>query len=229
MESNELGDLSSIHPTHTSDRQQTVQFHANPLRLPLIFPHTLVGSRVAHDVEQQRVGGEVYAVVRSCDGGSNILSGGDTTQLNETGIVLHSLTDQTSRSGFSLCANDGGFLVLLRLLHHILGTLGLLLGDLLGFDGVGELASEGQIDNGHIIDDDSELATALDQVTLDQTAHLLSLRQKGRGVELGNHLLQHFVHNGRHHTLVPVYTHTLPSHRLRPNSLYVLGSTSTEG
>ena len=76
---------------------------------------------------------------------------------------------------------------------------------LLGFDGVGELATEGQVDDGDIVDHDTELATALDQVALDQTAHLLSLCKKGGGVELSDHLLQHFVHDGRHHALVPVY------------------------
>ena len=52
----------------------------------------------------------------------------NATQLDESRVVLHGLSDQLCRSGLSLCVNNRGFLVLLRLLHHVLRALRLLLG-----------------------------------------------------------------------------------------------------
>ena len=117
-------------------------------RVILILPHTptphspspplLRSTAIAHDVPQQRVRSQVHAVVRASDRRGDVLGGlrltphpranVDATQLDEARVVLHSLTDQTRRRGFSFSANDRRLLVLLRLLHHVLGALRLLLG-----------------------------------------------------------------------------------------------------
>ena len=115
----------------TARFSDAIRLHAN------LSPLLLVSSGVAHDVQQQRIGREIHAVVRASDRSSNVLCSlpvspspsphVDSTQLDEARVVLHGLTDQSSRCGLSLGTNDGRLLVLLRLLHHVLGTLGLLL------------------------------------------------------------------------------------------------------
>lgn len=151
------------------------------------FSPLLIGSGIAHHVQQQRFRRQIHAVIRSRNRGCNLLRGLplirpvrshiNATQLDESRIVLHGLSDQLRRSGFSFSVNNRGFLVLLRLLHHVFRALRFLLRctsrgstaptDLLGLDGVRELTAESQVDNGHIVDDDAELAASLDQVALD--------------------------------------------------------------
>ena len=92
---------------------------------------------VAHDVQQQRVGRQVHTVVGSRDRRGDVLRRlrltarrgphVDATQLDEAGVVLHGLADQARGSGLSLGADDRRLLVLLRLLHHVLRALCLLL------------------------------------------------------------------------------------------------------
>ena len=77
--------------------------------------------------------------------------------------------------------------------------------DLLSFDLMGELLAEVQFDDGDIIDDDTELFTSLNEISLNETRNLFSLNEKGGGVELGDDLLEDFVDDGRKNALVPVY------------------------
>ena len=81
--------------------------------------------------------------------------------------------------------DDGAPLVLLRLLHHELGALRLLRGHLLGLDGRRELAAEGEVGDGHVVERDVEAGRALLQDAPDLTAHDLRAEGGGGGEEGG--------------------------------------------
>ena len=51
----------------------------------------------------------------------------NSSQLNETRVIFHGFTNQTSGGGFTFSANDGGLLVLLGLFDDVLGAFSLLL------------------------------------------------------------------------------------------------------
>ena len=64
------------------------------------------------------------------------------------------------------------------LLDEILGSLGLLLGDLLLFNGLCELWTEMQVCDGDIIKDDVEVSESLSEAVPDFLGDLLSLSEQ---------------------------------------------------
>jgi len=76
--------------------------------------------------------------------------------------------------------------------------------DLLGLDGVRELGREGDMGDGHIVEDEVEPPSPAGQVVPHQTGDHLSLGDELRGVELGDHGLEHLVYDGREDALVVV-------------------------
>jgi hypothetical protein len=69
----------------------------------------------------------------------------DLAQLNITLALLDGVTNQLGRAGLTLGADNEGLLLLAGLVDNEGGTLGVLLGNLLGFNGSGELGGEGQV------------------------------------------------------------------------------------
>lgn len=94
----------------------------------------------------------------------NILGRLDTSQLHETISGLRqTLGQHLSGLGVSLGRDDGGDLLLLRLLHEEARLLRLLLGHLLQLDGLRELLAERQMRDRDVVEDHAELGRALDQ------------------------------------------------------------------
>ena len=83
--------------------------------------------------------------------------------------------------------------------------LGLLLGDLLGLDGCGVLAAEGQLRDGDIVKNDVEILGSVGQQLADHHGHLLTLGDELGGVELGHHRLEDLVADRWQHFLVKVH------------------------
>jgi hypothetical protein len=59
--------------------------------------------------------------------------------------LLDGVTNELGRTGLTLSADDGGLLLLAGLVDNEGGSLSLLLGNLLGFDGGGEFGREGEV------------------------------------------------------------------------------------
>ena len=66
-------------------------------------------------------------------------------EVDVTPALLDGVTNQLGGAGLTLGANDGSLLLLTGLVNDESGTLGLLLCDLLGFYGGGELGREGEV------------------------------------------------------------------------------------
>lgn len=136
----------------------------------------------------------------------NLLAGVDPTDLDEAVSRLgDGLADDLRALGLSLGADDVGLALLLGALDDEAGALGLLLRDLLLLDGARELAAEGQVRDGDVLEGDVELRRAAHQVRADAVRDGLSLRDELRGVELGDDGLEDFIPDGGEDTFVVVY------------------------
>ena len=69
----------------------------------------------------------------------------DPPQIHITPALLDGVADELGGAGFSLRAHDCRLLLLAGLVDDKGGTLGFLLGDLLGFDGSGKFGGEGEV------------------------------------------------------------------------------------
>jgi hypothetical protein len=119
------------------------------------------------------------------------------------------LGDCVGGLGFALGADDVGLPLLLGLLDDESGALGLLLGDLLLLDGLGELLAEGHVCDGDVLEGDVELARALEQVGADLVGDGLALGDELGGVELGDDGLEDLVTDGGEDTLIVVEAEVL--------------------
>lgn len=136
----------------------------------------------------------------------NLLAGVDPTDLDEAVSRLgDGLADDLRTLGLSLGADDVGLALLLGALDDEAGALGLLLRDLLLLDGARELAAEGQVRDGDVLEGDVELRRAAHQFRADAVRDGLSLRDELRGVELGDDGLEDFIPDGGEDTFVVVY------------------------
>ena len=95
-------------------------------------------------------------------------------------------TDKLCRASLSLSLDNDGLLLLNGAVDNKGSTLGLLLGNLLGLDGLGELGREGHVDDRDIVEDNVEAGSALDQVLADQAGDTVTLGDELRGIELGD-------------------------------------------
>ena len=116
--------------------------------------------------------------------------------------------------GLALGADDVGLALLLGLLDDEAGTLGVLLGDLLLLDGLGELAAKGHVGDGDVLEGDVELGGAARQVAADALGDGLALGDELGGVELGDDGLEDLVADGGEDTLVVVDAEVLLSSSL---------------
>ena len=102
------------------------------------------------DVETKTLGVEVDLVVALFQDGGDVSGVLELTELNVTAALLDSVTNQLGGTGLTLSADDHGLLLLAGLVDDESGTLGFLLGDLLGFDCGGELGREGEVLERHV-------------------------------------------------------------------------------
>lgn len=85
------------------------------------------------------------------------------------------VSDELCGLGFSLGFDNDGFLLLNGSLDDVLGALGLLLGDLLGLHGSSVFLREGQMSDGHVVQDDLEVIGALHKHVSDLLTNYVSL------------------------------------------------------
>lgn len=134
----------------------------------------------------------------------------DLADLNEAVARLgDSAADGLGALGLALSADDVGLALLLGALDDETGALGVLLGDLLLLDGLGELLAEGHVGDGDVLESDVELAGALHEVGADALGDGLALGDELGGVELGHDGLEDLVADGGEHALVVVRAQVL--------------------
>ena len=97
------------------------------------------------NVETQTIRVQVDFVSRVLQNLRNVPRVLKLPQVNVRPALLDGVTNQLGRAGLTLCADDGGLLLLAGLVDDEGGALGFLLGDLFGFDGGGELGGEGEV------------------------------------------------------------------------------------
>jgi hypothetical protein len=125
--------------------------------------------------------------------------------------LRHSPANRIRGLGLALRANDIRLPLLLGLFNDEARALGLLLGDLLLLDGLGELLAERHVRDGHVLEGDVELAGALEQVGADAVGHGFALGDELGGVELGDDGFEDFVADGGEDTLVVIHAEVLQS------------------
>lgn len=76
---------------------------------------------------------------------SNVTGIFDLPELDVTLALLDSITNELSRAGFTLCADNESLLLLAGLVDHECSALSVLLSDLLSFNSGGKLGGEGQV------------------------------------------------------------------------------------
>ena len=137
----------------------------------------------------------------------DLTAGIDTTNLNQTVAGLgDSLANDFGGLGFTLGADNVGLSLLLGALDDESCSFGVLLGDLLLLDGLGELLAEGHVGDGDVLQSDVELRSALEKVGADAVGHGFTLRDELGGVELGHDGFEDFVSDGGENTLVIIGT-----------------------
>lgn len=135
----------------------------------------------------------------------NLLPSIDTTNLNQaTTSLCNSLADDIGTFGLTLRADNVSLTLLFGTLDDEPSPFGILLGDLLLFDGSSELLAEGHVGDGDIFQGDVELRRTLQQVAPDPVRDSFSLCDEFCGVELGHDSFQDFVADGWENTLVVV-------------------------
>lgn len=97
------------------------------------------------DIKTKTLSIEVDLVVALLQDGCDVSGVLELTQLNVTAALLDGITNQLGGAGFTLSADNHGLLLLAGLVDNEGGTLGFLLGDLLGFDCGGEFGREGKV------------------------------------------------------------------------------------
>jgi len=104
-----------------------------------------------------------------------VLSSFNLSHGDQAGTTLtDSISDQFSSFCLAFSAEDGSFCLFFALENDELGTLSALLGNLLHFNGVGEVVGELQVRDGDVVEDDVELEGAFLEVRANLLRHLLS-------------------------------------------------------
>ena len=112
--------------------------------IPLLFVPVVLLCVVA-DVQAEAVGVEVDLVVALLEDLGNGLGVVELTQVDVRSALLDGVTDELGRAGLTLGSDDHGLLLLSGLVDDEGGTLGVLLGNLLGFDCGGEFGGECEV------------------------------------------------------------------------------------
>lgn len=159
---------------------------------------TLLATRQVGDVR----------VRRQCRG--NLPARLDLSDLNETVTCLgNGLADGLRTLGLTLGADDVRLALLLGLLDDEAGSLGVLLGNLLLLDGLGEFAAKGHVGDGHVLQSDVELGSAAGEILADALGDGFSLGDELGGIELGDDGLENLVADGGQDSLIIVDTEVL--------------------
>mmetsp|Transcript_43946 Transcript_43946/g.138123 ORF Transcript_43946/g.138123 Transcript_43946/m.138123 type:complete len:329 (+) Transcript_43946:195-1181(+) len=183
----------------------------HPIHLTLFFFWFLIMAlgllRLAADVEQHVVvRWQVRDVARRRERLSHLLGRVDPAHLDETvARDLERARDEAGGLGLTLGPNDAGLTLLVRLLHEEALALGVLLSHLLVLNGLGELPAEGQVRDGHVVEDEVEILGALRERVADLLGDGRALRQQLLGVVLGHHGLEHLVAERRQHAVVEIH------------------------
>lgn len=112
----------------------------------LFFPNLFIVVNTGIDIQAQALSVKVQLVLaRFLKDLSNVASVFDATKFDVTLALLDGVTNELGGSGFTLGANDCRLLLLSGLVDHESGSLGVLLGHLLGFDGSGEFRGESEV------------------------------------------------------------------------------------
>jgi hypothetical protein len=140
----------------------------------------------------------------------NVLLGLNATDLNQTIATLgYCLRNGICCLCFSLGADDICLPLLLCFFDYESSALGLLLGNLLLLDGLGEFSAKSHVGDGNILQGDVELGCALHQVGLNSSRDGFSLGDELGGVELSHDGFEDFIANGWKHTLIVILTKVL--------------------
>jgi hypothetical protein len=99
------------------------------------------------DIETQTLGVKIQLVLSAVllQNLGNLSRVFDLTELDVALALLDCVADKLSRAGLTLRTDNEGLLLLAGLVNEERSALGLLLSDLLGFDGGGEFGGEGQV------------------------------------------------------------------------------------
>ena len=135
---------------------------------------------------------------------SDFTSSFDSFELNVGLRSAKSRSKKLCSTCLSLCLNDCWILILQGLLNEILSSLSVLLGNLLLFNGICELFTEGKLSDWDIIDDNLEVLGTLLKSLTDEVRDLFSLGEKLTSVVLGDDWLEHFINDGWEYTLIVV-------------------------
>mmetsp|Transcript_28016 Transcript_28016/g.70341 ORF Transcript_28016/g.70341 Transcript_28016/m.70341 type:complete len:352 (+) Transcript_28016:202-1257(+) len=157
-------------------------------------------------VRDQHVGGvgQVHNVVPLREGGHNLARRLNFAQAHKLVARLHGLHDQPCCLGLTLGQNHLSHGFLLSLVNKKFLPFGVLLFNLLLLNSCRVFGAEGEMRDGHIIQQDVELAGAGDELLPDAQGHLFSLRDKFTGIKLGHHSLHDLVGDGGQHLLTVV-------------------------
>ena len=109
-------------------------------RLPLL--HATSSSGVVQQVQQEGVRLEVHLVSGLGHDGGDLLGGVQSSELNVSRVLGERCSDQLGRLRVSLRLDNCALFVLKSTVNDILGTFGILLGDLLVFNGSGVFLTE---------------------------------------------------------------------------------------
>lgn len=114
------------------------------------------------------------------------------------------ISDELCRSGFTLSSNNDGSLLLDGSVDDVLGSLRVLLRDLLRLYCGSVFLREGQMSDGHIIQQDVEIVCSLRQQLSDLKRHHVSLGQQLGGVVLSHHSLGNLIDDRGKNSLIEV-------------------------
>lgn len=124
----------------------------------------------------------------------NFTGGFDPSQFEEGRPGLfHGFPEQFGAFGFTFSLDDHGALFFAGAIDDEDGTLSLLLGDLFGFDGVGEFIGELDGGEGDVVEDDVEGLGSLEETLTDESADFFALSDQLRRVELSDDTFEDFV------------------------------------
>ena len=124
------------------------------------------------------------------------------SQFDVRWIFCDGLSDKLGRFALSLGFDDGTLFVLQGFLNDELGSLRVLLSDLLGLDRGRKFSTEGEIDDGNIFHDEMKIDCSFGQTLFNERTDFGTLSQQFRGVELRDDGLENFVDDGGEYSFV---------------------------
>ena len=157
-------------------------------------------------VHEEGVSLEEDSVTSARHNSSDLTSSLDPSQLEESWRCGEGGTKELGSLGLTLSLDNGGFLVLEGLVDEELWSLSILLCNLFLFNGLGELGSEMQVRDGHIIEHDIEVLASFSETVSNLLWNLLSLSEQLSSVVSGDNRLEHLVDNWGEDTTIVILT-----------------------